>query len=214
MPLSIAAMFVGSTAAIYQADLKRVLAYSSIAQIGYLTLGLSLASEAGVAAGLIHLFNHALMKGALFMVAACVTWRMGSTQVAVLRGLGRRMPLTMAAFVAAGLALIGVPGTAGFISKWALVSAAIEDGSPWLAFLIMASSVLAVVYVWRLVEVIYFAEPDGEVERKDAPLRMLLPTWLLAGMTIWFGLFSDFPVEVAETAARQLMSGLAAGAGS
>lgn len=214
LPLSIAAMFVGSIAAIYQTDLKRVLAYSSIAQIGYMTLGLSLASEAGVAAGLIHLFNHALMKGALFMVAACVMWRMGSTQVVNLRGLGRRMPITMAAFVAAGLALIGVPGTAGFVSKWALVSAALEQGALWIAFLIMASSILAVVYVWRLVEVIYFKEPDGEVAPKEAPLRMLAPTWLLAGMTIWFGLFSGFSVEVAEAAARQLFLGLAAGAGS
>jgi multicomponent Na+:H+ antiporter subunit D len=213
MPLSIAAMFIGSIAAIYQTDLKRVLAYSSVAQIGYMTLGLSLASEAGVAAGLIHLFNHALMKAALFMVAACVAWRMGSTQVAVMRGLGQRMPITMAAFVAGGLALIGVPGTVGFISKWALVTAALEQGALWVAFLIMASSVLAVVYVWRLVEVIYFQEPDGTVDRKEAPLRMLIPTWLLAGMTIWFGLFSGFSVEVGEAAARQLLLGLATGAG-
>ncbi len=214
LPLSIAAMFVGSIAAIYQTDLKRVLAYSSIAQIGYMTLGVSLATEAGVAAGLIHLFNHALMKGALFMVAACVMWRMGSTQVANLRGLGSRMPITMAAFVTAGLALIGVPGTVGFVSKWALVSAALDQGALWIAFLIMGSSILAVVYVWRLVEVIYFQEPDGEVAPREAPLRMLAPTWILAGMTIWFGLFSGFSVEVAEAAAQQLFMGLAGGAGS
>ena len=82
----------------------------------------------------------------------------------------------------------------------------------FLAFLIMASSLLAIVYVWRLVEVVYFGEPDGEVAKKDAPLRLLIPTWLLAGMTIWFGLFSDFPVGVAEAAARQLFAGLAGGA--
>jgi multicomponent Na+:H+ antiporter subunit D len=77
----------------------------------------------------------------------------------------------------------------------------------------MASSVVAVLYIWRLVEVIYFQEPDGPVERKEAPLRMLIPTWLLAGMTIWFGLFSGFTVEVGEAAARQLLLGLATGAG-
>lgn len=208
MPLSVLAMFVGSIAAIYQTDFKRVLAYSSIAQIGYMTLGLSLASEAGVAAGLIHVFNHSLMKGALFLVAACITWRMGSTKIDVMRGLGQRMPLTMAAFVVAGLALIGVPGTAGFISKWALVTAALEQDALFLAFLIMASSILAVVYIWRLVEVIYFQEPDGTFEKKDAPLRLLIPTWILAGMTIYFGLFSGFSVEVAEAAATQLFAGL------
>jgi multicomponent Na+:H+ antiporter subunit D len=211
MPLSVLAMFVGSIAAIYQTDLKRVLAYSSIAQIGYMTLGLSLATEAGVAAGLVHVFNHALMKGALFLVAACVTWRMGSTKIDVMKGLGQRMPLAMAAMVVAGLALIGVPGTVGFVSKWALVSAALDQGALWLAFLIMGSSVLAVVYVWRLVEVVYFAEPEIELEAKEAPLRLLLPTWILAGLTIWFGLFSGFAVEVARAAATQLFTGLGGG---
>jgi multicomponent Na+:H+ antiporter subunit D len=202
-------MFVGSIAAIYQTDFKRILAYSSIAQIGYMTLGFSLATEAGVAAGLIHVFNHALMKGALFLVAACVMWRMGSTKVAVMRGLGQRMPFTMAAMVVAGLALVGVPGTVGFVSKWALVTAALEKGFLGLAFLIMASSVLSVVYVWRLVEIAYFAEPEGVLEKHDAPLRLLIPTWILAGATIYFGLFSGFAVEVARLAAAQMLRGLA-----
>ena len=212
LPLSVLAMFVGSIAAIYQTDFKRILAYSSIAQIGYMTLGLSLATEAGVAAGLIHVFNHALMKGALFLVAACVMWRMGSTRIEVMRGLGQRMPLTMAAFVVAGLALVGVPGTAGFVSKWALVTAALDEDALLLAFAIMASSVLAVVYIWRLVEIIYFAEPEAEIEHKEAPLRLLVPTWVLAGATIYFGLFSSFSVDVAEKAAAQLF-GAAVGAG-
>lgn len=206
LPFSVLAMFVGSIAAIYQTDFKRLLAYSSIAQIGYMTLGLSLATEAGVAAGLIHVFNHALMKGALFLVAACVMWRMGSTQIVVMRGLGQRMPITMAALVVAGLALVGVPGTAGFVSKWALVTAALDQGALVLAFLIMASSVLAVVYIWRLVEVVYFAEPDGPVEKREAPLRLLIPTWILAGATIYFGFFSDFAVQVANLAAAQLFA--------
>ena len=207
MPLSVAAMFVGSISAIYQTDFKRLLAYSSIAQIGYMTLGLSLATSAGLSAGMIHLFNHALMKGALFLVAACVTWRIGATRIESMRGLGKRMPITMAALVVAGLALVGVPGTVGFVSKWALVSAALEEGALWLAFLIMASSLIAVVYVWRLVEVVYFGEPvleDGEPKQGEAPLRMLVPTWILAGASVYFGLFSGFAVEVSELAARQL----------
>jgi multicomponent Na+:H+ antiporter subunit D len=206
LPLSITAMFVGSIAAIYQTDFKRLLAYSSIAQIGYMTLGLSFATEAGVSAGLIHVFNHALMKGALFLVAACVAWRMGGTQIEAMRGLGQRMPLTMAAMVIAGLALVGVPGTVGFVSKWALVTAALERGSLLIAFLIMASSLLALVYVWRLVEVAYFAEPEGEVEAKEAPLRLLIPTWILVGASIYFGIFSSFAVDVAKLAAAQLFA--------
>jgi len=206
LPLSVAAMFVGSIAAIYQTDFKRLLAYSSIAQIGYMTLGLSLATEAGVSAGLIHVFNHALMKGALFLVAACVAWRMGGTSIEAMKGLGQRMPMTMAAMVVAGLALVGVPGTVGFVSKWALVSAALEKGELFIAFLIMASSVLALVYVWKLVEVAYFATPEAEIEKKEAPLRMLIPTWILVGASIYFGIFSGFAVDVADLAAAQLFA--------
>ena len=206
MPLSIIAMFVGSIAAIYQTDFKRLLAYSSIAQIGYMTLGLSLATEAGVSAGLIHVFNHALMKGALFLVAACVAWRMGGTQLDVMKGLGQRMPFTMAAMVVGGLALVGVPGTVGFVSKWALVSAALEKDALGVAFLIMVSSILALVYIWKVVEIVYFQSPEAEIERKEPPLRLLIPTWILAGASIYFGLFSNFAVEVAERAAQQIFT--------
>jgi multicomponent Na+:H+ antiporter subunit D len=206
LPLSIVAMFVGSIAAIYQTDFKRLLAYSSIAQIGYMTLGLSLATEAGVAAGLIHVFNHALMKGALFLVAACVTWRMGGTEIDVMKGLGQRMPITMAAMVVAGLALVGVPGTVGFVSKWALVSAALEQDALLIAFLIMASSVLALVYIWKIVEIVYFASPEAVIEKKEAPLRLLIPTWILAGASIYFGVYSSFAVDVAKLAAAQLFA--------
>ena len=207
LPLSVLAMFVGSIAAIYQRDFKRLLAYSSIAQVGYMTLGLSLATEAGVASGLIHVFNHALMKGALFLVAACVTWRMGGTTLEAMKGLGQRMPMTMAAMVVAGLALVGVPGTVGFVSKWALVSAALEKDAFVLAFLIMASSVLALVYVWKLVEIVYFMDPEVEIERKEPPLRLLVPTWILAGASIYFGIYSDFAVDVANRAAAQIFAG-------
>lgn len=208
MPLSLIAMFVGSIAAIYQTDLKRLLAYSSIAQIGYMTLGFSLATSAGLSAGLVHLFNHALMKGALFLVAACVTWRIGATRIESMRGLGKSMPFSMAAFVVGGLSLVGVPGTVGFVSKWALVSAMLEKDALFLAFLVMGSSLLALVYVWRVVEIVYFGEPmahEGEPQHGEAPLRLLLPTWILAAASIYFGLFSSFAVETAELAARQLL---------
>ncbi len=114
-------------------------------------------SVTGLTGGLVHLFNHALMKSGLFLAMACVAAahraRPGST---ALRGLGRRMPLTMAAFVVGGLSLIGVPLTVGFVSKWYLVLGALEAGLWPVAVLILLSSLLALVYVWRVVEVAYF----------------------------------------------------------
>ncbi len=122
MPLAIAAMFAGSFVAIFQNNIKRMLAYSSVAQIGYMVLGLSLASVSGLTGGLVHLFNHALMKSGLFLVMAAVLLRTGSIRIEAMPGLGRRMPWTMAAFVVGGLSLIGVPMTVGFVSKWYLVT--------------------------------------------------------------------------------------------
>jgi multicomponent Na+:H+ antiporter subunit D len=208
LPLSLVAMFVGSLAAIFQTNLKRLLAYSSVAQIGYMTLGLSFASQTGLTGGLVHLFNHALMKGGLFLVAGCVMYRIASNRIEDLAGLGRRMPFTMAAFVVGGLSLIGVPGTVGFVSKWYLVIAALEKGWYVVAFLILLSSLLAAVYIWRVVEVIFFRAPsEVSAGASDPPLSMLIPTWLLIGSTIVFGLQTEWSAGVASRVAAWLMGG-------
>ncbi len=209
LPLSIMAMFSGSLAAIHQTSLKRLLAYSSVAQVGYLTLGISFASVTGLTGGLVHLFNHALMKGGLFLAVASMVYRLGTSDLNRLPGIGRRMPFTTAAFVVGGLALIGVPGTAGFVSKWYLVLAALEKGWLPVAFLIVASSLLAVVYVWRVVEMAYFQAPanDDVDDVKEAPLTMLVPTWILIGATVYFGLDTDLTVGVAQRAAEGLFAG-------
>jgi multicomponent Na+:H+ antiporter subunit D len=207
LPLSLAAIFVGSLAAIYQTDLKRLLAYSSIAQIGYMTLGVSLANVNGLTGGLVHLFNHALMKGGLFLVVACIFFGIQSSTIADLRGLGRRMPATMAAFVIGGLSLIGVPGTVGFISKWYLILGALDKGYHLVAFLILLSSLLAAVYVWRIVEVMYFQTGGQDSATREAPLSMLVPTWVLIAATVFFGLRTGPTAGVASDAARYLLGG-------
>jgi multicomponent Na+:H+ antiporter subunit D len=212
LPLSLAAMFLGSIAAIHQTNIKRLLAYSSIAQIGYMTLGLSFNSLNGLTGGFVHLFNHALMKGGLFLVVACITFRLNSSLIEDMRGLGRRMPVTMAAFVVGGLSLIGVPATVGFVSKWYLVMAAIEQGRFAVAGAILLSSILAVVYIWKIIETAYFREPpepeEGAEPVRDAPLSMLIPTWILIGGTVYFGLHTSLTAGVAMKAAEQLLSGI------
>jgi multicomponent Na+:H+ antiporter subunit D len=206
MPLAIAAMFAGSIVAIFQDDVKRLLAYSSVAQIGYMVLGLSLVSVTGLTGGLVHLFNHALMKSGLFLVMAAVLLRTGSTRIEAMAGLGRRMPWTMAAFVIAGLSLVGVPMTVGFVSKWYLVSGAIEAGLWPVAVLILLSSLLALIYIWRVVEVAYFRQPPEDApEIGEAPISLLGPMWVLAGATLFFGVFTSLSVGVASAAARMLM---------
>ena len=205
LPLAVAAMFVGSLVAIFQDDVKRMLAYSSVAQIGYMIVGISLASVIGLTGGLLHLFNHALMKGALFLAMGCVVYRLGSAMLDDLSGLGRRMPWTMAAFVIGGLSLIGIPLTAGFVSKWYLILGALDKDWRWLAALILLSSLLAIIYVWRIIEVAYLRAPPEGSQRNEAPLSLLIPTWGLALANIYFGIDTRVSVGVAETAATFLI---------
>jgi len=207
--LGLAGVFVASTVAIYQTNIKHLFAYSSIAQIGYMIVGFSVSSVAGLTATLLHLFNHALMKSALFLALGAVMYRIGSTQLSQFQGLGRQMPLTMAAIVVGGLSLIGVPLTVGFVSKWYLVLAVIENGWWPIAVLILLGSLLAVVYVWRLVEVAYFKPVlTGTETIKEAPLAFLIPIWTLVIANIYFGIDTRLSVEVAQAASMNLFQNL------
>jgi multicomponent Na+:H+ antiporter subunit D len=204
--LAVLAMLVASMSAIYQVNIKRMLAYSSVAQVGYMILGIALVSEAGLTGGISHLFNHAIIKACLFLAVGCVFYSTGVTRIENLAGIGRAMPLTMAAFVVAGLGLIGVPGTAGFVSKWFLIQGAAEAGHWWLVAVIVVSSVLAVFYVGRVVEVAWFREPVAKVVRTP-PIEMVAVTWVLAAATIYFGIWTDLSAGVAGDAARELLAG-------
>ena len=206
LPLALIGIFSGSIVAIFQINIKRMLAYSSVAQIGYIILGISLANENGLTAGILHLFNHALMKGALFLALGCVVYRMGAARIDDMAGLARSMPLTFAAIVVGGLSLIGVPLTVGFISKWYLLLATIDAGHLWIAVLVLVGSLLAVVYIWRIIEAAYFKPaPEGAAAVQEAPMSMLIPTWSLVIANLYFGIDTDLTVGVARQAAQMLM---------
>nr|CRH06380.1 Putative multisubunit Na+/H+ antiporter, MnhA subunit. Containing NADH:ubiquinone oxidoreductase subunit 5 (chain L) domain [Candidatus Magnetococcus massalia] len=208
IPLALLGIFFGSLSAIYQDDVRKSLAYSSVAQIGYIVLGISLVGVTGLAAGILHLFNHALMKGALFLALGCVAYRVGSVKIEAMRGLGQKMPWTMAAFVIGGLSLIGIPATAGFVSKWYLIQAALAAHLWWIAAFVLLTSLMAVVYVWRVVEVAYFPGDKAVSDVGEAPLGLLIPTWTLALANIYFGLNTSLSVDTAFAAARQLLGGV------
>jgi len=204
LPLGLAAIFIASIVAIFQSNIKRLLAYSSIAQMGYILVGVSFANLNGLMAALLHLFNHAIMKSGLFLAVACVVYRMGDSSIASFRGLGRVMPWTMAAFVIGGLSLIGIPATVGFTSKWYLVLAGLERGWWPAAVAIVAGSLLALFYFGRVVEVAYFQPaPDGGTVR-EAPIGMLLPLWALTIASVAFGIDSEITVTGARAAADAL----------
>lgn len=207
MPLAVAAMLVCSFQAVFQSDVRRTLAYSSVAQVGYMLLGVSLATAAGLTAGLFHLVNHALMKGGLFMAVAGVVLTYQGTRIYDFAGLGRSAPWTMTAFAICALSLIGVPLTAGFQSKIALLAAVFANGWWWAAALIVFSSVLAVLYMGRILEAVFFQAPaNPRKQRKEAPLLLLVPLWILALANIWIGIDPAPVFDLADDASAAVFT--------
>lgn len=213
LPFGVLAMFAASIVAVFQADLKRTLAYSSVAQIGYMLLGIGYFSNTGLSATMIQLFNHAITKAALFMVVGAFVYRTGTSFIPKLAGLGRQMPWTSAAFVVAGFSLIGIPTTAGFISKWLLITGALEKGWWWMAMLIVASSLIAVIYIWQVVEMLYLKKPAEGVNVSEAPLSLLLPIWVLVIASIYFGLDTELTLTSARAAADAFLGAVSNVAG-
>jgi len=211
MPLAILGILIGSAVAMFEKNIKRLLAFSSIAQIGYIILGASFVTVAGLTAGIVHIFNHALAKGALFLAVALFATVAAGLRLDDLKGIARRMPWTFGAFVIAALSLIGVPGTAGFISKWHLIGAAMDLGAAGLPLVavILISSLMAVVYVWRIVEVACFGEEvDGPGTPASVPPLLVAVLWLVAIANIYFGLNPDLPLTLSGDAAAELLDHL------
>ncbi len=205
--LGVFAIIIGAIAAVFQNNLKRLLAYSSVSQVGYIILGIGIASQTGLTASLIHVYGHALAKAALFMAAGCIMLQMGGVRLNKLQGVARKMPITMALFVISGLSLIGVPGTAGFISKWYLLQAAFEQQMWFIFAVIIFGSLLAVIYIWKIVEIAYFSKNLTDTRNvTEAPLLMLLPMAFLVLLTIIFGFYTQPIVGFASNTAEYLFN--------
>jgi multicomponent Na+:H+ antiporter subunit D len=212
MWLAAAGILYGSVMAIAQKELKRMLAYSSIAQIGYIGLGLGLANPLGLIGAVLHTLNHAFMKACLFLVAGNLRVTIGHSDISRFdAALRRKMPWTMAAFTVGALSMIGIPPTAGFFSKWYLVLGGIDRGAWIMVVVILVSSLLNAVYFFRVLENTYFRpalsmdeamgdydHPDADIEsfpREEVAPSMLVPTLVLGTGIVLLGIFNAFIVS-------------------
>jgi multicomponent Na+:H+ antiporter subunit D len=196
---SAAGILAGSILAIAQKDLKRMLAYSSVSQVAYIGLGIGLGNALGFIGAVLHILNHALMKACLFLVAGIVRYKRGPIAIAQFAGLGRRMPITMAAFTIAALSMVGLPPAAGFFSKWYLVLGGVESRQWIFVAVILVSSLLNAVYFFNVLEKVYLVRANGgaeeAAERDEAPAGMLIPTVILALGILAAGLANAVIVE-------------------
>jgi multicomponent Na+:H+ antiporter subunit D len=209
--LGLIGIIFGSVAAMSQKDIRRMLAYSSISQLALIAVGVGLGTPLGLVAALLHIMNHAVMKATLFMAAASVRFASGITQVADFSGIGRRMPFTMGAFTLGALAMVGIPPATGFFSKWYAVQAGIESSQWIVVAVVLASSLLTAVYLFRILESAYLHplqpepshghdEPGGfgetehelatEARTHEAPLDMTIPTVMLGLGTVVLGVLN------------------------
>ncbi len=186
-------IIVGSFMAIKQTVLKLRLAYSTIGQLGYITLGVLLLTPAGMLGGLVHIINHALLKITLFFCAGMIITVTGKRNLDQLNGIGRQMPLTMLAFSVGALGLMGVMPICGYISKFYILTGSLEAGVPVFAYVILGSTLLNAIYYLPIIVNAFFKE--GEFEKQpgfEAPPTMLIPTLVLVVLAIFAGLFANY----------------------
>lgn len=198
---SSAGILFGSILAIAQKEMKRMLAYSSVAQIGYIGLGIGLANPFGFIGAVLHLLNHAFMKATLFMVAGIIRMKEGHSDIYKFDDTYRKKyPWTMAAFTVAALSMVGLPPLAGFFSKWYLALGTIENSSWLFLAVILISSLLNAVYFFRILEKVYMKSPDAstakvETKRNEIQFSMLMPILVLAIGLIVLGILNFIIVE-------------------
>ncbi len=188
--------FMGTMLAIFQDDLRKLLAYSSIGQLGYVMVGLGLGTPLAVGGALFHAFNHAMFKSLLFLGAGAVIYRTGKYKISEMGGLGYRMPWTFLAVLFAVFALAGIPITSGFISKWMLYEAAIAKKFVIIAPLMMIASVGAFLYCYRFLYGVFLGQLDKPNENvKEAPLPMLVAMYILVIPLVIFAIFPGWILD-------------------
>jgi multicomponent Na+:H+ antiporter subunit D len=199
--LAVITILLGSAMALQQDHLKRRLAYSSVAQIGYVLLGVSLLTERAMFGALFHVFSHAMMKGALFLCAGAIITQTGKKYISQMSGIGFQMPAIMVSFTLASVTMVGIPPFNAFISKWNLAVASMETGHAQLVALLIVSSLLNALYYFPIVSNAFFAGGKQAAARKlisDAvPAGMIWTTVLMAVLCVGFAFFNpNWPVVV------------------
>ena len=202
--LSIVTMLVGNITALMQTDLKRMLAYSSIGQVGYMLIGIAVGTQMGLTGTFLQFFNHALMKGSAFLCAGAIIYRLGTREISDMQGVGRKMPLTAAAMVISVVALIGLPPLNGFPGELTLFSSAVQENMTWLGVALIINSVISSGFYLRIVYTMVqpvASEKIGKIQ--EAPALMLIPIFALVVLIVMFGIWPDFLVNFAQQGGYQ-----------
>ena len=206
--LASATILIGSLIALSQDNLKRLLAFSTIAQLSYIILGIGLLSPKGMTGGMVHIAMHAFGKITLFFCAGAIFVATGKKNVSEMKGIGRRMPLTMAAFFVGALSIIGIPPCGGFISKWYLVLGSLEAHRMTVLVVLLFSSLLNAAYFMPVVYKAFFCPPEESMFEsgvREAPIFCVLPLVITALITLVLFFFPQPFLDLATMAVNNIL---------
>ena len=188
--LSCIGIIYGSIRAMAQEDIRKIFAYSSIAQIGYITLGFSIGNSYALAGAFLHLIGHVFMKSGLFFSSAAIRYRFGNFELSSFGRIYKKMPITSALIVLASLSMIGIPPTVGFFSKWYIALGAVQNHQfVYLAVLVL-SSLLNAIYFFKLIEKIFINKPTELNDRREGEVRELPISMLIAIVTCFVAIIA------------------------
>jgi len=209
--LGILTLLVGEMCAFSQNNIKRMLAYSSIGQIGLILFALAIATSYGVTGGLFQLISHTLAKALLFLAVGYMIYRAGSLEISALEGMGKKMPLTCLAFAIGAFSLVGLPPFIGFPSKFLVVRAALATKETIFIVLIglaLLGTVIEGAYFFRVVQVLYFKGEKPNPPKKDAPVVALVPMFIFVVLIVIIGIYPKLVTDVLNSAASELLNRL------
>lgn len=208
--LGVLTLLIGELSAFNQENIKRMLAYSSIGQIGLIVFALSIANMNGITGGLFQLVSHTLGKALLFLAVGYMIYRTGSMNISSFEGMGKKMPYTSFFFTIGALSLVGLPPFIGFPSKFMIVKAAIfkhEILYTVLIILVLTATVVEAAYFFKVIQSIYFkGEAKKEEKRERAPFKVLITLFIFAGLILIVGIYPKLVTNILESSASELIS--------
>ena len=206
--LGVVTLIIGELCAMSQKNIKRMLAYSSIGQIGLIVFAFSLSSNFGVGGGLFQMISHTLSKALLFLAAGFMIYKTGSMEISSFEGIGRKMPLTALLFTIGTFSLVGLPPFVGFASKFMIIRAALAKGEmlyTLLIGLVLLATVIEGSYFFKVIQVMYFKGSKTGITKSESPITGLIPMIIFASLIIFIGVYPEFIMGIINPAASELI---------
>jgi proton-translocating NADH-quinone oxidoreductase chain M len=194
---------VAAGAALVETDLKRIIAYSTVSQIGFIFLGLATGNRLALAGGLLYILMHGIAKGGLFLCAGIVEQNAKSKNITELGGLAAAMPVTAVTFIICSFSVMGIPPLGGFWSKYMVIGGAVSAGQPWIALVFIAGAILTILYLLRAFTSVFLGQVKIADVREGSPV-MLISVVILAALSVLAGIFINFPSDFVNTIISQI----------